>query len=176
MIGYHSVPVIVDAYMNGIRGFDTKLALEAMKKSANWKHFGLPAYMSNGVIGVDDENENVSKTLEYSFDDWCIATFAKATGNLDDYPTYIKRAQYYKNLIDPSAFMHPRKNGDWVQPFDPREVNNNFTEANSWQYSFYFPQDIEGYLKMTGGRKNLETPLFMALSIISFRSKSNSSE
>jgi predicted alpha-1,2-mannosidase len=159
MIGYHSVPVIVDAYMNGITGFDTKLALEAMKKSATWNHLGLPAYMSNGVIGVNDENENVSKTLEYSFDDWCIAIFAKAIGNIDDYNTYIKRAQYYKNLIGPSSFMHPIKNGDWLAPFDPKEVNNNYTEANSWQYSFYFPQDIEGYLKMTGGRKKLEQKL-----------------
>ena len=80
MIGYHSIPVIVDAYMKGIRGFDTVLALEAMKKSANWNHFGLPAYRRNGMIAVEDEHESVSKTLEYAYDDWCIAMFARKTG------------------------------------------------------------------------------------------------
>ncbi|MDB5203597.1 MAG: alpha-mannosidase [Ferruginibacter sp.] len=160
MIGYHSIPVIVDAYNKGIRDFDTKLALEAMKKSATWNHLGLPAYISNGVISIDDEHESVSKTLEYAYDDWCIAIFAKQLGDSATYKEYIQRAQYYKNTLDlNSGFMRPRKNGGWLQPFDPREVNNNFTEANSWQYSFYFPQDISGYLKLTGGAKNLETKL-----------------
>ena len=160
MIGYHSVPVIVDAYMKGINGFDTKLALEAMKKSATWQHLGLPALMDHGFLQVDDEHESVSKTLEYAYDDWCIAQFAKKMNDEPDYETYIKRAQSYKNLLDlQTGFMRPRKNGDWISPFDPREVNNNFTEANSWQYSFYTPQDIDGYLKMTGGRKKLEEKL-----------------
>ncbi len=160
MIGYHSIPVIFDAYAKGITEFDTKLALEAMKKSANWDHFGLPAYTKNGLIEIDDEAENVSRTLEYAYDDWCIAMFAKMTGNDEDYKTYIQRAQYYKNVLDnKTGFMRPRKNGDWLKPFDPREVNNNFTEANSWQYSFYFPQDISGYLQMTGGSKKLEQKL-----------------
>ena len=160
MIGYHSIPVIVDAYAKGIKDFDTKLALEAMKKSATWNHLGLPAYISNGVLEVDDESESVSKNLEYAYDDWCIAMFAKMTGNDADYREYIKRAQYYKNILDiKTGFMRPRKNGDWLKPFDPREVNNNFTEANSWQYSFYFPQDIAGYLQMTGGAKKLEEKL-----------------
>jgi len=160
MIGYHSIPVIVDAYIKGIKDFDTKLALEAMKKSATWNHLGLPAYIKNGMIEVDDESESVSKNLEYAYDDWCIAIFAKMTGNDADYREYIKRAQYYKNLLDTkTGFMRPRKNGDWLAPFDPREVNNNFTEANSWQYSFYFPQDIAGYLQMTGGTKKLEEKL-----------------
>ncbi len=160
MIGYHSVPVIVDAYAKGINDFDTTLALEAMKKSATWDHLGLPAYIKNGLIEVDDESESVSKTLEYAYDDWCIAMFAKMTGNETDYAIYMKRAQYYKNVLDTkTGFMRPRKNGDWLNPFDPREVNNNFTEANSWQYSFYMPQDIDGYLKLTGGAKKLEQKL-----------------
>lgn len=160
MIGYHSVPVIVDAYMKGIRGFDEKLALEAMKKSATWNHLGLPALMDHGFLEMDDEHESVSKTLEYAYDDWCIAQFAKAIGNEADYREYSKRAQAYKNLLDvKTGFMRPRKNGNWVSPFDPREVNNNFTEANSWQYSFYMPQDVNGYLAMTGGRQKLEQKL-----------------
>ena len=160
MIGYHSVPVIVDAYMKGIQHFDKKMALEAMKKSATWKHLGLPAIMDHGYLEMDDENESVSKTLEYAYDDWCIAQFAKKLGEPLDYKNYIKRAQSYKNLLDlQTGFMRPRKNGNWLSPFDPREVNNNFTEANSWQYSFYTPQDMNGYLEMTGGRKKLEDKL-----------------
>ncbi|MEO6490150.1 MAG: GH92 family glycosyl hydrolase [Ferruginibacter sp.] len=177
MIGYHSIPVIVDGYAKGIKQFDTKLALEAMKKSATWNHLGLPAYIKNGVIEVDDESESVSKTLEYSYDDWCISKFAQYIGKEPDQVDYGKRAQYYKNTIDAmDGFAKPRKNGGWVHPFDPREVNNNFTEANSWQYSFYFPQDINGYLKLTGGRKKLEKKLddlFLASSQTTGREQSD---
>ena len=156
MIGYHSVPVMVDAYMKGIKAFDTKLALEAMKKSATWNHLGLPALMDHGLLETDDEQESVSKTLEYAYDDWCIATFAKNLGDEQGYKTYIRRAQAYKNMLDvQTGFMRPRKNGNWVAPFDPREVNNNFTEANSWQYTFYAPQDITGYTELLGGRERL---------------------
>lgn len=160
MIGYHSVPVIVDAYMKGLDQFDTKLALEAMKKSATWDHLGLPALMDHGFLEMDDEHESVSKTLEYAYDDWCIAQFAKKLGYELDYINYIKRAQSYKNLFNlQTGFMRPRKNGNWLSPFDPREVNNNFTEANSWQYSFYMPHDVMGYLDLVGGRKYLEEKL-----------------
>ena len=160
MIGYHSVSVIVDAYMKGIRSFDHALALEAMKKSANWEHLGLPALLKNGVIEVEDESESVSKGLEYAYNDWCIATYAKAIGNYNDYSNFIARSQHYKNWLDPkTGFMRPRKNGDWLSPFEPSEVNNHFTEANSWQYSFYAPHDMNGYLSLLGGKKNLETKL-----------------
>ena len=160
MIGYHSVSVIADAYAKGIRGFDENLALEAMKKSATWNHLGLDALMKKGVLEMDDESESVSKLLEYAYDDWCIATYSKAIGATNDYATYIKRSQYWKNIFDNSTgFMRPRKNGDWVSPFEPREVNNNFTEANSWQYSFYMPHDIGMYIKTIGGKKNLELKL-----------------
>ena len=160
MIGYHSVPVIVDAYMKGIKGFDTELALEAMKKSATWDHLGLPAIMDHGYLEMDDEHESVSKTLEYAYDDWCIAQFAKALNRPLDYKTYIRRAQSYKNILDvQTGFMRPKKNGNWISPFDPREVNNNFTEANSWQYSFYTPQDITGYLHLIGGKERMERKL-----------------
>ncbi len=160
MIGYHSIPVIVDAYMKGITDFDTKLALEAMLHSANMDHFGLAAYKAKGLIESDDEQESVSRTLEYAYDDWCIALFAKAIGNQKVYDEFIQRAQYYKNVLDPkTGFMRPRKNGDWLSPFDPKEVNNNYTEANAWQYCFYMPQDIGGYLQMTGGPDALEKKL-----------------
>ncbi len=160
MIGYHCIPVIVDAYMKGITDFDTDLALKAMLHSANMDHFGLAAYKAKGLIESDDEQESVSRTLEYAYDDWCIAVFAKAIGNKKVYDEFIKRAQYYKNVFDTkTGFMRPRKNGDWLSPFDPKEVNNNYTEANAWQYSFYMPQDIEGYWKMLGGAEALEKKL-----------------
>lgn len=160
MIGYHSVSVITDAYMKGLKNFDAALALQAMQKSATWDHLGLPALMSNGVLEQDDEHESVSKTLEYAYDDWCIAQFAKAFGKNDIAAVYFKRAQAYKNILDvQTGFMRPRKNGNWLSPFDPREVNNNFTEANSWQYSFYVPQDLDGYMELIGGKEKLEQKL-----------------
>jgi predicted alpha-1,2-mannosidase len=160
MIGYHSVPVIVDAYVKGIDGFDPALALEAMVKSATWDHLGLPALMDHGFLEKDDEHESVSKTLEYAYDDWCIARFAQLTGRNDIYQTFIRRSQAWKNLLDPQTlFMRPRKNGGWLTPFDPYEVNNNFTEGNSWQYAFYVPHDMENYIQLLGGRRKLEERL-----------------
>lgn len=155
MIGYHSIPVIVDAYMKGVRGFDAEKAFEAMKHSAELDHFGLKFYKEYGYIPAEAEAESVSKTLEYAYDDWCIAVMAKALGKDDDYRKYIDRAQSYKNIFDPSTgFMRAKMNGRWFEPFDPREVNFNYTEANSWQYSFFVPQDISGLVEMMGGEEN----------------------
>lgn len=160
MIGYHSVPVIVDAYIKGITNFDTKLALKAMIHSAGLKHFGLADYMKKGLIESTDEQESVSRTLEYAYDDWCISLFARAIGNKIVADSFLVRAHNYKNLLDPqTGLMRPRKNGDWLSPFEPREVNSNYTEANAWQYSFYMPQDIGGYLNLIGGKLNLEKKL-----------------
>ncbi|MDB4303804.1 GH92 family glycosyl hydrolase, partial [Desulfosarcina sp.] len=154
MIGYHSIPVIVDAYMKGIRGFDVEKAFEAMKHSAELDHFGLEFYKNMGYIPGNEESESVSKTLEYAFDDWCIAIMAKDLGKMDDYKRYLKRAQSYKNVFDPTTgFMRAKMNGRWFEPFDPKEVNFNYTEANSWQYSFFAPQDVNGLVELMGGRE-----------------------
>lgn len=160
MIGYHSVPVIVDAWNKGIRNFDATFALEAMEHSAKLNHFGLKEYKQYGFIPGDMESESVSRTLEYAYDDWCIAQFAKDLGARKDYVEFIKRAQSYKNLFDPSThFMRPRINGGWKDDFDPAEVDQNFTEANSWQYSFYVPHDISGLIKLHGGKGNFNKKL-----------------
>lgn len=160
MIGYHSVSVITDAAAKGITDFDQKLALEAMQKSATWSHLGLPAYIKNGVITIDDEHESVSKTLEYAYDDWCIAQFAKLQGQDDVYKIFMQRSQYYKNTFDAeTGLMRPKKNGGWLTPFEPREVNNHFTEANAWQYSFFVPHDINGQIKLMGGNEAFEKQL-----------------
>ncbi len=157
MIGYHAVPVIVDAWMKGIKGFDAKYALEAMKHSSNLNHLGLEAYRKYGHIPGDKEPESISKTLEYSYDDWCIAQMAKSLGKWADYNDYTNRAQFYRNIFDPiTGFMRPRYNGGWKTPFNPTDVDNNFTEANSWQYSFLVPQDISGLMKLHGGKKGFE--------------------
>ncbi|AUC14745.1 glycosyl hydrolase family 92 [Tenacibaculum sp. SZ-18] len=166
MIGYHAVPVIADAYLKGIQGYDEEKALQAMKHSATRDKLGLESYKSLGYIPVEKESESVSKTLEYAYDDWTIAQMAKAMNKSDDYKTYIERAQNYKNIFDPkSQFMRGRFRNTWFAPFDPYEVNFNYTEANAWQYSNYVPQDISGYLKLLGGKsvleKNLDT-LFKA--------------
>ncbi|MBN2245615.1 MAG: GH92 family glycosyl hydrolase [Candidatus Aminicenantes bacterium] len=160
MIGYHAVPVIVDAFVKGIDDFDVDRAYESMKKSAEQDHLGLKYYQQLGFIPADKESESVSKTLEYAYDDWCIAQMAKILHKADDYREYIQRAQSYKNLFDPSSgFMRPRYHGTWITPFDPAEVNFNFTEANSWQYSFFVPQDIEGLIELMGGKRSFAQKL-----------------
>ncbi|MBT8244955.1 MAG: glycoside hydrolase family 92 protein [Winogradskyella sp.] len=177
MIGYHAVPVIADAYLKGIRDYDTEKAFEAMKHSATRDKFGLEAYKKYGFIPVDEESESVSKTLEYAYDDWTIAQMAKDMGKTEDYKNYIQRAQYYKNVFDPeSKFMRGRFRNTWFAPFDPYEVNFNYTEANSWQYSFYVPQDISGFIELLGGKDQLESQLdelFTAKTEISGRNQSD---
>lgn len=160
MIGYHAVSVIADAAAKDIDGFDRKLALKAMKHSAEQKHYGLAAYLDHGFMGMEEERESVSKTLEYAYDDWCIAELARSEGQTDDYNRYIARAQYYKNVFDPaSGFMRPRTNTQWLSPFDPREVDFNFTEANSWQYTFFAPHDISGLIELMGGKQSFVAKL-----------------
>ena len=160
MIGYHSVSVISDAYAKGINNFDTGLALEAMEHSANQNHLGLDALKENGFIAAGREPESVSKTLEYAYDDWCIAQFANAVGNKKTYGEFQKRGQYFKNIFDPTeGFMRAKMNNQWFTPFDPAEVNYNYTEANSWQYSFAAPQDISGMVKLYGGANAFEKKL-----------------
>lgn len=153
MIGYHAVPVIADADAKGITGFDRRLALAAMRKSAESRQrYGLGAYIDKAMLSIEDEHESVSKTLEYAYDDWCIASMAERLGQSDLALTYTERSQSWKNLYNPSnGFMQARLNGGWLKPFDPFEVNNNYTEANAWQYSFYVPQDIPGLIRAHGG-------------------------
>ena len=160
MIGYHAVPVIADAYLKGIKNYDTEKALQAMIYSATRDKLGLESYKNFGFIPVEKESESVSKTLEYAYDDWTIAQMAKAMNKEKVYKTYSERAQYYKNIFDPSSqFMRGRFRNTWFAPFDPYEVNFNYTEANSWQYSFYVPQDISGFMDLLGGKKALENQL-----------------
>ena len=160
MIGYHSVSVIADAMAKGIRGFDYEKAYTAAKYAANLDHFGLKAYKNNSFIAAEDENESVSKTLEYAYDDFCIAIMAKLLHKTTDYDRFIQRAMSYKNLFDhETKFMRPRQNGGFVSPFKPNEVTFNFTEGNAWVYSFFVPQDINGLIALQGGKTNFVAKL-----------------
>ena len=160
MIGYHSVSVILDAWKKGIRDFDSQQALEAMFKSAHQDHFGLDVYQKRGYIAGDMEHESVSKTLEYAYDDWCIGMFALEMGDSKTHRYFMERAQSYKHIFDPqTGFMRPRINGGWKEPFSPTEVDFHFTEANSWQYSFYVPHDISTLIGLHGGADLFEKKL-----------------
>ncbi len=158
MIGYHSIPVIADAYVKGFRGFDAEEAFSAMKHSAMSDRMGLQWYRQYGYIPSDLEVESVSKTLEYCYDDWCIAQMAKALGKEADEKEFLPRSAFFKNLFDSSSlFMRGKmSSGEWRRPFDPLSVNHrmdDYTEGNAWQYSWYVPHDIAGLIQMIGGRE-----------------------
>ncbi|HVQ38210.1 MAG TPA: GH92 family glycosyl hydrolase [Pyrinomonadaceae bacterium] len=162
MIGYHAVSVIADAAIKGIslKGVDSEQAFAAMKQSAELRHFGLGPYLDHGYINLEEERESVSRTLEYAYDDWCIAQMARLLGHTADYNRYLERAQFYKNVFDTqTGFMRPRTNGGWLTPFDPREVNFSFTEANSWQYTFFVPHDVSGLVELMGGKQKFAAKL-----------------
>lgn len=166
MIGYHSVPVITDAYFKGFRDYDVEKAFEAMKKSSIQQNAEIVRYNELGYVPSDEFAESVSKTLEYAYDDWCIAQMAKALGKDEDYETYSKRAQNYLNLWDETTgFMRPRlANGEWETPFDPLAAptefdKRNYTEANAWQYLWYTPQDVPNLINLMGGESNFTARL-----------------
>ena len=166
MIGYHAIPVITDAYFKGFRKFNVGEAFEAMKKSANEENEGVKLFNKYGYVPSDKETESVSKTLEYAYDDWCIAQMARALGKEADYKEYFKRSQFYQNLYDSTTgFMRPKlANGQWETPFDPlAEPSNskerNYTEANAWQYLWFVPQDIPGLVKLMGSNEQFSRRL-----------------
>ena len=160
MIGNHAIPVIADAYFAGIRDFDTEKALEAMVNSSKMDFRGMGAYMKYGYIPIEVEGEAVSKTLEYAYDDWCVARMAEDMGKTDIAKEFYTRAQAYKNIYNPeNQFFQGRRNGGWMHPFDPAQVNFTLTEANSYQYGFFVPQDVNGHIDLMGGWNAYEAKL-----------------
>ena len=158
MIGYHAVSVIADAYLKGIRDFDVELAKKAMIDTANHPHYdATPEYKQYGYVPLDVLPESTSITLEYAYDDYTIGQFFTALGDKKTAAEYYERATYYKNVFDPEVrFMRGRmKDGSWNPDFDPQEAKymGAFTEGNSYQYSFYVPQDVHGLIKLKGGDK-----------------------
>ena len=158
MVGYHAIPVIADAYLKGIRGFDAEKAFEAMKASAMSDFRGVDFVKSKGYIPADTQNESVARAMEYAIDDWCIAAMATALGKTEDATYFAKRAKYYENYFDPQTrFMRGKlTDGSWRSPFNPIASQHNaddYCEGNAWQYLWLVPQNPEGLIEMLGGEK-----------------------
>lgn len=169
MIGYHAVSVIADAIVKDVKGFDYERAFEAMKKTANNPHYDcLPEYTAMGWVPFDKEKESVSKSLEYAFDDYCIAQAAKKLNKQADYEYFLNRSLSYQNLIDPvTKYMRGRDSkGAWRTPFypaaytGPGSVNGwgDITEGLTIQYTWYVPHDVQGYIN-EAGKKIFESHL-----------------
>ncbi len=161
MIGYHAVPVIVDAWMKGIRGYDENKALDAVLSSANYDPYdGIGAYKQLGFVPENVSRSSASKTLEYAYDDWTIYKFAKAMGKSDIADQFRTRATSYRNLFDhKSGFIHARSSdGSWIEPFDPLSTSQTgYIEGNAWNYSLYVPHDVRGFVDLLEGTDKLET-------------------
>lgn len=177
MIGYHAVSVIADAILKDVQGFDYERAYEAMKTTAmNPNYDCLPEYAELGWVPFDKEKESVSKSLEYAYDDYCIAQAAKKLGKTADYEYFLNRALSYQNLIDPQTkYMRGKDSrGNWRTPFapiayqGPGSVNGwgDITEGFTMQYTWYVPQDVQGYINETGEelfRRRLDSLFTMEL-------------
>ena len=175
MIGYHSVPVIVDAYTKGIRGYDVKKAYEAVVHASTYDTLDIffPSERVKNIlmpkgklynetmdfIPADLENESVSKALEYAYNDWCIAQMAKDLGKTDDYNHFMKRSKKYTQYYDTkTGFMRGKnQDGKWREPFDPRyskHRKDDYTEGNAYQWSWFVPHDVEGLVDLVGGKES----------------------
>ena len=151
MIGKHSLPLILDAYKKGIRDYDAELAYKGMKEAMeNLDYFNNLGFIPSDIEGTGG---SVAKVMEYSFNAWCVAEMAHILNKKEDYLLYQQRAQFYRNMFDPSTgFMRPKnKDYTWVTPFDPAEPSGNFVEGNSYQYSAFVPHDVNGLVDLQGG-------------------------
>ncbi|MBN1337789.1 MAG: GH92 family glycosyl hydrolase [Bacteroidales bacterium] len=157
MTGYHSVSVISDAINKGIFAGDSESALDACVKTAKYRLFdGLGYYMDLGYVPEDKNGSSVSKTLEYAYDDWCIAQIAKKAGRDDIYDRFMERSENYKNVFDPeTGFMRPKlSDGTFRKEFDPLDTHGQgFIEGNAWNYGMYVPQYPGALVELYGGKK-----------------------
>jgi predicted alpha-1,2-mannosidase len=192
MIGNHAIPVIVDAALKGINGFDVEKAYEAILKSATTNHTMFPVsdLEKYGYIPEDINSQSVSITLEAAYDDWCVAQLAKKLGKSKDYERFMKRSAFYKNVYDSKTnfFRGKNKDGNWLEPFDPLLYGANggqygsktyspYTEGNAWQYLFYVPQDVYGLIELFGGKDKFVAKLdtFFTLKDIASEKNANAS-
>ncbi len=168
MIGNHAIPVIVDAYLKGIGDFDATKALDACVATANIDNYrGIGLYKKLGYVPYDvkdeynAENWSLSRTLEYAYDDHCIAMMADKMGKKEIAGTFFARAQNYKNVYNPStSFMQPRDSkGKFITPFDPEEYSAHICESNAWQYFWSVQHDIPGLIKLVGGQERFAQKL-----------------
>ena len=167
MIGYHAVPVIADAIMKNLKGIDYERAYNSCKTTAmNPDYDDVKEYAEIGYVPFDHENESVSKTLEYAYDDYCIALMAKKLGKMADYKYFLKRSMAYKNIFDPSTKLMRGKDsqGNWRTPFNPHEYiedmnTRDVTEGTNWQYTWYVPHDVQGLINLMGGKEYFDAKL-----------------
>jgi len=154
MIGYHAVPVIVDAYLKGIGDFDPVKALEACVTTANRDDYrSIGFYKEKGYVASDHENWSMSKTMEYAYDDYCIARMAEAMGEKEITDEFYRRSQNYRNVFNPeTSFMQPRDSkGNFIPNYDPEAYIEDIYESNGWQYYWSVAHDIDGLIELTGG-------------------------
>ena len=156
MIGYHSVPVIADAFFKGLLPNDAEAMYQAMRTTALGSADGLNDYKTAGYVysSPQGSKQSVSRTLEYAYDDWCIARMAQALGHTEDASLFYRRAANYRNVFDTTTgFMRGRKeDGTWRGPFNPKVLYwADYTEANAWQYTWTVMQDVPGLVKIMGG-------------------------
>lgn len=166
MIGNHSIPIVVDAYLKGFEGFDAERAYSEIKKSltegkhknAGWEEYDKYGYYPYDLFKV----ESVSRTLESGFDDYCAAIMAKKLGKTEDYEFFMNRSGYYKNHYDnETKSMRPKDSkGEWLTPFDPyrlahadSNIGGHYTEGNALQYTWHVLQDIPGLIELLGGKE-----------------------
>ena len=161
MIGTHGDSVIADAYIKGIRDYDVQKAYAAIRKDATEKgtgifdaRTGIEDYLRLGYVPADKVKESAASTLEYAYDDYCVAQMARALGKQDDYATFLQHSKNYRNLFDASTgFMRGRNSdGKWVEPFDPLAWGGVYTEGNAWQWLWSVQQDIPGLIQLLGGK------------------------
>ena len=167
MIGYHAVPVLADAILKGIP-IDEAKAYEAMKASAMQDEFGIKAYKELGYIPYDEGSWSVSKTMEYAYDDWCIAQVAKHLGHEKDYDYFMGRAVNYRNHHDSASgfFRAKSKDGNWKEALDPLAYHpEDYCEANAWQYYWYVPQNVGDLIQLSGGADSFEEKLDQMFSL-----------
>ncbi len=166
MTGYHSIPVIVEAYLKGIRNFDVHKAYKAMKNTMLGSDRGLAQYKKYGYIPWNTLDESVTITLEYAYDDWCVAQMAKALGKIQDYKYFMNRSKAYHHLFDKKTGFMRGKHTDgksWHTPFDPKysshRVHADYTEGNAWQHSWFVLHDVQGLMDLHGGKDNFTDKL-----------------
>jgi predicted alpha-1,2-mannosidase len=165
MTGYHAVPVIADAMLKGIRGFDYEEAYAAMKASSMQEVRATAEYRKYGFVPQDKHGWSVTMTLEYAFDDWCIAQVAHLLNKEADYAIYLKRSQSYRQLFDKKTgfFRAKTSDGKWVEPFDPYYSEHGFDgqyiEGTAWQHTFFVPHAVDDYAALLGGKDKLEEKL-----------------
>ena len=167
MIGYHAVPVIVDAYLKGIGNFDPEKALEACIATANRDDYrGIGEYKKLGYVPAYSdpkkwESWSLSKTLEYAYDDYCIAMMAEKMGKTEIADEFYKRAQNYRNVYNPAtSFMQPRdEKGNFAANFNPDDYTEDICESNGWQYFWSVPQDLDGLIGLVGSKERFAEKL-----------------